>query len=221
MRRDHVAQPPPRVEKPVGGHGEDAEQGDYRRPAQPVVGALGGSEALLQIGILLAAHFADDGADAIHGGLAAIGPQHCQRAGSVAVPVKRDRLVDLGEFLRNRGPQRLELPPPLRIRRRGRIDRRDFRGQSRDSRAVGVEVGILACEEKAALAGLGVLDQRQRSDNAVVQFEGGADSVIFLALRLDKPGARADDGGKQRRSQAPAAATANETLFASARSSTK
>ena len=117
---------------------------DDRSPAQPVVGALGGSQALLQIGVLFAAHFADDGADAVHGSLAAIGPQDCQRAGGVAVPVKRDRLVDFGEFLRNRGAQRLELPSPLRIRRRGRIDRRDFRGQSRDRRAVGVEIGILA-----------------------------------------------------------------------------
>ena len=114
MRRDHVAQPPPCVEEAVDGHGEDAEQGDYRRPAQPVVGALGGRETLLQIGILLAAHFADDGADAVHGDLAAIGPQDCQRAGGVAVPVKRDRLVDLGKFLRNRGAQRLELRRPLR-----------------------------------------------------------------------------------------------------------
>ena len=116
MRRNHFAQPPPRVDKPVCANSEDAEQRRDRSPAQPVVGAFGGRQPLLQLGVLFAAHFADHGADAVHGGLAAVRPHDRQRACGVAAPVKRDRFVDFGKLFVDRRAQRLELRLPLRVR---------------------------------------------------------------------------------------------------------
>ena len=98
----------------------------------------------------------------------------------------------------HRRAQFAELGQPGRIVRHGALQDLELGRQRIDGGLVGREVGGLAGQQEAALAGLGILHQRQRGDHVALQFERLAHSIIVQALSLDQQRARADQRGEHR-----------------------
>ncbi len=149
-----------------GHHGGQADQHQQQgRAAQrhrqrggggalPGPAALGGKPALVPL------HLADDRADAVHQLAAAIGAHQRQRRFFPAGPLQRDGLVEFGQLVGRQPPQQVDavLLAPVVDRQRAQ------RGQGAGKGGLGArerqQIGLGAGEQEAALAGLGVLQDR-------------------------------------------------------------
>ena len=81
----------------------------------------------------------------------------------------------------------LELRQTRGVRADGRPDCVEFGRQGRHRAAIRRKVSIFSGQQEAALAGFGVLRQREGGYKAIVECECGADGVVAVLLRFDQP----------------------------------
>ena len=185
----------------AGGDGNDDERSDDRDPAQSIGGVGLVDHAVVNPLVGDIDELVEKRAGLVHRHLALVGED--DRDGLVPVSVAHE-LDRAGQFLELSGDGGAHLGDGPRLLRKRRKDRRqaiDQGGNLTHAAFVGFEIALLAGEEIAALAGLGILQGTSEGDGRRADFAAVGRLLEPGPVLLDEPQGCSDDPSQRQKAQ--------------------